>query len=193
MNLKTGERLPGTFWCSGHTYSGIIKDINNDGKKDVLCVGLDNGYEDAVFFGYEIDTLTKVRLTTDKYLIRGHQIADLITYIRLPKTDYDEYKKFRTPGISEKSFVDIKSSRTYQFCTTDYLNDYSSCLWYQIDYNLRDVNIIVDSRFRVMRDSLVSHGALPLPYTDTPEYVDLQKHKLLYWKNGNWVKRNELD
>ena len=153
----------------------------------------DNGYEDAVFFGYEIDTLTKVRLTTDKYLIRGHQIADLITYIRLPKTDYDEYKKFRTPGISEKSFVDIKSSRTYQFYTTDYLNDYSSCLWYQIDYNLRDVNIIVDSRFRVMRDTLVAHGKLPLPYTDTPEYVEIQKNKILYWKNGKWVKRKELD
>jgi hypothetical protein len=193
INLETGERLPGTFWCSGHTYAGIIKDINNDEKKDILCVGLDNGYEDAVFFGYEIDTLTKVRLSTDEYLIRGHKISDLITYIRFPKTDYDEYKKFRTPGIAGESFKDFKGSRFYQFYTSDYLNNYCSCLWYQVDYNLKDVNIIIDSRFRVMRDSLVSHGALPLPNTDTPEYVDIQKNRILYLKNSKWVKRKELD
>jgi len=193
IDLRTGERVPGTLWCSGHTYAGIIKDIDNDGKKDILCVGLDNGYEDAVFFGYEIDTLTKVRLTTDEYLIRGYKIKDLITYIRLPKTDYDEYKKFRTPGIAGESFVDFKESSSYQFYTMDYLNNNSSCLWYQIGYNLKDVNIIIDSRFRVMRDSLVSHRALPLPYTDTPEFVDIQKNRILYLKNKKWVKREELE
>ena len=34
LDLKTGKRLPGTFWCSGHTVNGILKDINKDGKKD---------------------------------------------------------------------------------------------------------------------------------------------------------------
>ncbi|GBD88190.1 hypothetical protein BMS3Abin03_02125 [bacterium BMS3Abin03] len=43
----------------------------------------------------------------------------------------------------------------------DLLNNKSSCLWYQIDYNLKDVNIVVDNRSRVMRDSLVLHENSP--------------------------------
>lgn len=192
LDLNNGKRIPGTFWCSGHTYDGMIKDINSDGKKDYLCVGLDNGFEDAVFFGFNIDTLTKVRPTTDNYLIRGFPVCNPITYIRLSKTDYDIYKNYRTPGIYPASFVDKSPRKFYQFYTMDPLNENSSCLWYQIDYNLKDVNVIVDNRFRVMRDTLVAHGKLPLPYTDTPEYVELQKSKILYWKDGKWVKREEL-
>ena len=193
LDLKTGKRLPGTFWSSGHNVNGIIKDINSDGNNDVLCVGVDNGYEDAVFFGYEIDTLTKVRPTTNEYLIRGFPVGNPITYIRFTKTDYDEYKKFRSPAPHPDSFLDRTSQKYYQFFTMDFLNDNSSCLWYQVDYNLTDVNIVVDSRFRVIRDSLVAHGELKPPYTDTPEYVELQKSKILYYKNSGWVKREELE
>ena len=193
LDLKTGKRLPGTFWSSGHNLSSIIKDIDSDGRSDVLCVGVDNGYENAVFYGFEIDTLTVVRPTTDEYRIRGYPIANLITYIRFPKTDYDEYKKFRSPAPNPYSFIDRPSQKYYQFFTMDFLNDNTSCLWYQVDYNLEDINIVVDSRFRVIRDSLVAQGELNLPFTDTPEYVNLQKSKILYYKNSGWVKREELE
>ncbi len=46
IDLQTGKRLPGTMWCSGHTVEAIIKDVNNDDKKDILAVGLDNGFEE---------------------------------------------------------------------------------------------------------------------------------------------------
>ncbi|OGU74417.1 MAG: hypothetical protein A2V93_04480 [Ignavibacteria bacterium RBG_16_34_14] len=203
VDLKTGKRLPGTLWSSGHSVNGIIKDINGDGKKDVLCVGVDNGYEDAVLFGFDIDTTTRVRPTTNEYLILDFPVAKLITYIRFPKTDYDEYRNFRMPGPFQSSFQDVVSNKYYQFYTMDFLNDFSSILWYQISYNLKDVSIVVDSRFRVMRDSLVAHGELKPPYTDTPEYINLQKSKILYWlvparqgldgKDGKWVKRAELE
>jgi len=193
LNLSTGERLPGTLWCSGHTTRGIIEDLNHDGQKDVLCVGLDNGYEDAVFFGYNIDNTTIVRPSTDDYLIKDFSIAKMISYIRIPKTDYDILKNYRTPGIESDFFKDDPEGKYYQFIVYSYLDDMGSTLWYQVNYNLIDVNIIVDNRFRVMRDSLVAHGKLPLPYTDTPEYVNQQKSKILYWNNSKWVKREELE
>jgi hypothetical protein len=193
LDLKNGKRIPGTLWCSGHTQAGMITDINNDGRKDILCVGQDNGYEDAVFFGFDIDTLTEVRPTTSEYLIRDFPVSDLITYIRFPKTDYDVYRNYRTPGLHPYGFKDVRNFKYYQFIVDSHMDDFASTLWYQVDYNLKDVNIIVDNRFRVMRDTLVAHGKLPLPYTDTPEYVELQKSKILYWQNGKWVKREELD
>lgn len=193
LNLTTGKRLPGTFWCSGHTQIGLIKDINNDGRNDILCVGLDNGYEDAVFFGINIDTLTWVRPTTNEYLIRDYPVSNPITYIRFPKTDYDNYKYYRTPEVKQYSFIDYQNLKYYQFIVGSHMDEQASTLWYQVDYNLKDINIIVDNRFRIMRDTLVAHGILSLPHTDTPEYVELQKSKILYYKNSKWVKRGEME
>jgi hypothetical protein len=69
----------------------------------------------------------------------------------------------------------------------------SGNLWMKLDYNLKDFDIIVDNQFRVIRDTLVAQGKLKPPYTDTEEYKNLIKSNILYWKSGEWVKRNELD
>ena len=53
--------------------------------------------------------------------------------------------------------------------------------------------LIIFDEFRTIRDSLVSQGKLKLPYTDTPEYKNIIKSKILYLKNGKWVNREELD
>jgi len=45
----------------------------------------------------------------------------------------------------------------------------------------------------VQRDTLVARGILKPPYTDTKEYCSLIKSKLLFYKNGKWVKREELE
>lgn len=48
VDLKTGRRLPGTMWCSGFVIDAIIKDLDNDGDKEMLAVGVDNGFEEIV-------------------------------------------------------------------------------------------------------------------------------------------------
>lgn len=40
IDLRTGKRLPGTFWASGHSQEGTIKDIDNDGHKGIYWCGL---------------------------------------------------------------------------------------------------------------------------------------------------------
>ncbi|MDT3697620.1 MAG: hypothetical protein ROY99_14645 [Ignavibacterium sp.] len=45
----------------------------------------------------------------------------------------------------------------------------------------------------MQRDTLVAHGVLKPPYTDTEEYKEIVKNNILYWQNGNWVKREELE
>ncbi len=66
-------------------------------------------------------------------------------------------------------------------------------LGYEIDYNLKDIDVNFSSSFRVQRDTLVSHGLLKPPYTDTREYREIIKNNILYWKNGKWLKKTELD
>lgn len=193
IDLRAGERLPGTLWCSGFIVEGLLKDINNDGRKDFIGSGLDNGFEDAVFMAVEIDTLTKVRPTTEEYLIRGYPVAKMLSYIRFPKTDYDIYRKMRMPAIYYNTFIDNPAQKYFQFIVNSDYSQEAAALWYQVDYNLGDVNVIVDNNIRVIRDILVAKGVLQLPYTDTPEYVEKIKSKILYYKDGAWVTRNELE
>lgn len=194
IDLSNGKRLPGTFWCSGHITSGIIKDIDNNEKKDMICLGYDNGFEDAVLFACEIDTLTKVRLTTYDYLIRNYKTADMIAYIRFPKVDYDIFYQNRTPALNNPAVLNSRNyNRIYDFCTGDPNNERYAVIGYEVHDDFKTIDIVIDSNFRVRRDSLVAHGKLKPPYTDTKDYIDIIKSKILYWKNGKWVKRNELD
>lgn len=97
LELNNGMRIKNTFWGSGHTVSAITTDLNNDGRRDIVAVGFDNGFEDAVFFGLEANKLDGYRPSTKEYQINVHREADLIFYIRIPKQDIDKYFGLRMP------------------------------------------------------------------------------------------------
>jgi hypothetical protein len=66
-------------------------------------------------------------------------------------------------------------------------------LLYRLNVNNLDINIFIDDSYRLLRDSLVSKGKLNPPFTDTKEYINNLKNQILYWQDGKWVKREELD
>ena len=193
LNLKTGKRLPGTFWASGHIEDCAIKYFNEDGNPDMIGAGYENGYEDICFFAYKIDTLTKVRPTTDEYLIENFPLAKMIEYIRIPKTDFDVYSKMRTPSYSIGSLLfDVKKQKVEMGTLIPNDNKYFE-LGYEFSKNFKTVEIIAGSTFRVRRDTLVAHGILKPPYTDTEGYKNLIKSKILYWTGNKWVHRRDLN
>lgn len=191
LDLLTGKRLPGIFWASGHFMEAKIKDVDKDGKPEILGTGYDNGFEDLVFFVKEIDTLNSVRLTTDKYLIRNYPVAKLKALIRFPKKDIDIYWKQRTPIYATGSFYEEKN----RFCFSTaikYSYDFLG-VGYEISHDFNDIKIVINSPFRVARDSLVVHGELNPPLTDTEEYCDLIKSKIQYWNGKEFVYRKDLE
>lgn len=193
IDLKTGQRLPGTLWCSGHVVDALLKDINNDGKKDIVAIGYDNGYEDGVLFGYEIDTLTKVRFTTDSYLIRNYPVAELITYLRFPKLDYDNYYEHRSPALVGNTLKYDDQTKHFAFGADNDNEMGRGVVEYWVDDNFIVDDVVITSNFRVRRDTLVAHGKLKPPYTDTEAYKEVIKNNILYYRNGRWVKREEVE
>ncbi len=189
INLRTGKRLPGTVWTAGHILGGEIKDIDKDGKKEFMGTGYDNGYEDVVFWGVEIDSLLKMRPTREDYLLRNMSIAEMKVYIRFPKIDYDYFKQIRTPTLISANFSDNQSQREYRFSVGENTQVQVPNLSYKINYNFKDIDVIITSGFRVRRDSLVSQGKLNLPFTDTDAYKKIIMDNILYWKDGKWVDR----
>lgn len=114
------------------------------------------------------------------------------SYIRFPKTDFDEYLEKRNPGYLVDSFGLSKNNSRFYFSTSLKNNSEEPEIGYEINYNLKNINVVIGSTFRVQRDTLVEHGKLKPPFTDTEEYKNIIKSNILYWKDGKWVKRDEL-
>lgn len=193
IDIRTGKRLPGALWCSGFVVEAAIKDLDTDGKSEILAAGLDNGYEDVVIFSYTPDTLTSSRLSAKDYIIKDFPIANVKNYIRLPKTDFENYIGIRMSAVRAGTFHDKQKERRYCFTVGGFYNENPYGYWAKLDYNLKDFDFVIDNEFRVYRDSLIAKGRLNLPYTDTEEYKQILKSKILYLKDGSWVKREELD
>ncbi|MDP2363212.1 MAG: hypothetical protein Q8M94_05530, partial [Ignavibacteria bacterium] len=197
IDLQTGKRLQGSFWCSGHTVNGLIKDINNDDKKDIVCIGFDNGYEDAVLFAFKIDTLIKVRPTAENYLICNFPVSEMLAYIRFPKNDYEIMFNQRFTVINGLSLNETKENDiefvTHIYKDPERKSNLTDAVFYKVNKNLKNVDVFISNSFRLTRDTLVAHGKLKQPYTDTREYKNIIKSKILYYKNGKWVKREDLN
>ena len=197
IDLKAGKRIEGAFYCSGHMLGAFIKDINNDGIKDIVAKGADNGYGQIVLFGKSLKNFTGFRKTTFEYSLRFGEEAELLFYIRLPKTDLDMLnmrERFASKDMG-KFWYDYTKQKIVHRSTfsMEIPKLTSTAIEYQINNNLKDVELFIFDEFRTVRDTLVAHGKLNLPFTDTPEYKNIIKNKILYYKDGKWVGRDELD
>lgn len=192
IDLKTGTRLPGIFWTSGHIADGIIRDIDNDGKPEMIGLGYDNGYKDVVLFVYEINEENRVRPTIDEYLIKNYPTAQMKVYMRFPKTDYDNYFNQPTPQINFETINYDNYENEYRFNFNRYNNIEASTICFHIKSDFKEVALFIESRFRVLRDSLVAQGRLNLPFTDTEDYKNIIKNNIQYWEDGKWIKQSEI-
>ena len=95
--------------------------------------------------------------------------------------------------LSVEALFDDLTEKKYWFITHLVNPEIRGYYWIKIDYNLKDLDIVISNQFRVLRDSLVAQGKLNKPYTDTEDYKNIIKSNLLYWKDGNWVKREEME
>jgi hypothetical protein len=133
-----------------------------------------------------------VRPSIRSYQILDLPVAELLFSVRIPKTDFDNYYEHRTPGIgSDLLYNNYEPSVNFMVGRA---NDKTAAEYgIAFDKNFLVKRINIDNDFRVRRDTLVVKGLLKLPYTDTEDYKNIIKSKILYWQNGKWVKRDGLD
>ena len=189
INPKTGERVDGTYWVSGHILDSRTDDVNHDGIKEVLILGTDNGFEDAALSVISLDSLNGVRPSTSDYNITNEPLKAGLFYLRIPKTDYDIFTEVRSPPINWGA-LSLHDNSIY-FGTSflaqiDNKSEMRGGIVFIIGYNLNKIELYVHSGFRIIRDSLVAQGKLHPPYTDTREYIEAYKRSLKVYDNGVW-------
>lgn len=189
LNIATGDRLPGTLWNPGHIVNGLIRK-NENGKIEVVCTMINNDYELSGIFGIDYDKINSQVATPYKrnlYKLVGTDLAELNYYIFVPQTDYSKYYKQRN-NLPDIPFKNDKKMDAITFSMLEAYNEEYGSIGYEYKTNLRNINIVIGSTFRVRRDSLVAQGILNPPYTDTPEYKALLKSKILYWNGKEFLR-----
>lgn len=190
LDAATGQRLPGTFWHPGFVEAGMLVDYDSDSQKEILCAGINNGFERPVIFGMEVREWNSTAPTTPRYVFYNRDIEDFGFYIMIPNTDFSDNKKFRTSYVGPGGLYHNEKESCYSLISWE--NGYNTFgITYRLSYNLKDFNLVIDNQFRVSRDTLVARGELSRPMTDTPEYCDILKSQMLYWQGNKFVNYDE--
>ncbi|MBK7107013.1 MAG: hypothetical protein IPH62_17205 [Ignavibacteriae bacterium] len=190
LDLKTGKRINSTLWNAGFFTNGLIFDFDKDGKNEIFANFVNNGYEQVGLLVIETEKLNGQCPTTSNYEYKFLPIADLEEYILFPKTDYTHYINRRIEGIPLGSSLLFSNENKFLINVEFGVNQVS--IHYYYNYLLNNFEIIVGNGFRVMRDSLVVHGKLKPPLTDTDEYCNLLISQIKYWNGKEFVYRKDL-
>jgi len=188
LDLLNGARLPGTFWHAGQTGNGFVKDLNNDGKQELIVVGCSNSFNQAgVLFVLPVDKLNGHGPSSEEYRFYEFPKAELLAYFKIPQTDLSAYFGDRNSNIEPSSLLDRNDISKIVFNSIESVDSSAGSLYYFLDYNLKDFNVVVSSGFAYPRDKLVKKKILSLPYSDTKEYHELIKSQIQFWNGKEFV------
>jgi hypothetical protein len=191
LNLLKGSRLYGTLWNSGHYKAGYIKDLNKDGKLELIGGGENNSFKQQIIYSIDLQNLNGRGPAINGYEIVGKELAKFNCYILIPNSDYSTYNKLPNSRLDKTSpFIDERAKKMYFNLFEDEEN--SVGMQYRLDFNLKDVEAIIPSLYTARRDFLVNKGLLKKPYTNTFEYGKLLESQFRFWNGNKFVRREEL-
>jgi len=183
LNLKTQKIISDTLWNCGHIQDMRVVDLNNDGRKEVIGIAINNGYERTSLFLIEISKFGGQIPSIDEYKLINVNQADVGQLFLFPKSDYTTFFNQRNAGLRKRSLIVNDFDKVVAFYETQLTLDKNESICYSWDYLRDDFLVQIDNSFRVNRDSLVAQGKLQKPFTDTWEYRQLIHDQILKW-NG---------
>lgn len=187
IDPMAGQKVGGSIWNAGFINQVAIADINGDGSRDRVFTVNDNANMIKKIVAAPMDFNERMIRTRGDYMLYGKRPADLLLEIKLPTTDYTP--KFegiygdRFPPLS----IQCDDEGKISFITRFSASKMETMYLLSLDTRTHELNYFIWGGYKIIRDSLVNAGILPLPYTDTKEYTDNLKNQVRYKLDGKWV------
>lgn len=190
LNLKTKKIEGDIFWHAG-AIAAITVDKDSLDQKYITSLGVNSSFDRTVLFSLYEKNLKGEGPCNKFYDFEGLEVTEFRNYLFLPKSDFTFYKNIRydTPIIGQLD----RRGRYYDFAILqDYPPYYSHGeIIYSVRSDFQKINVNVDDRFHMLRDSLVHAGAMDPPLTNTIEYRELLKEQIRYWDGKELVAKEE--
>lgn len=193
LDVRNGNRLDGTLWNDGHIVGGIIGDFNSDSKKELAINFFNNSFHQTGISVIDVEKISGMMPCKIERSAEGISSANLYCYILVPNTDYSELWGDFSTNPGNGTILKDENEKVIMWETREGRDSIPAGIGYKLSYNFKDIIIVVSSVFASKRDNCVKNGILAFPLSDTQEYRNLLLSKILNWKNGKWVRREELE
>lgn len=174
--LDCQGRTRGEFWNSGRFSDYLFRDINGDGRKEILVSGVNNEYRGGYFMILDASRIGGGSPQADRrYSSPGVGPGSELCYVLIPRSDL---ARLREPveGVVEIAVLDNK--RIQLFTGT-------SALYFTLGFDLKPAGVRSSHGFEQMRAEAVRAGQLK-GTADGP-YFDALLRGILYWNGREWT------
>ncbi len=193
IDALTGKKVGRGFYHSGGITGAILKDFNNDGKKEIIACGVSNGMHRAFLFSMDIDDNGGTFPTDENYYFKGMSLSNFNNYLLFPQTDLDQLYFNKYNGALDNPIIrNDQISLWIHGGGANIYRDYKSVYSVEMDQKFIPKNIVVGDQFANDRDQLVKNGILNYPLTDTYEYRKILLDQIEYWDGEKFVKFSNL-
>ena len=191
LDLKTGERIDAMMWHVGHLHSGIFKDLNQDGKLELIMAGLNNSLGRVVIFSIDVDKIGGQLPAIGDRMFEELTVAEVNNYAVLPKSDYTSYfgLKFNHDSWGAVNNYFGKNN-IHIFLYEGPFPDYKGIM-VDLNNDLTVKKFDISEDFQVARDALVESGELQQPYSHTKEYLNILFEQIRFWDGTKFVTKEE--
>lgn len=181
LDTRTGKRVGGAYWSSGHIFIGKVL-IKNTGDPYLLLFGIDNGFGELIIFSSALNPVEGMRPSTGRYefLNKEKLIPELM--IRIPKTDVEILLGRKYPLYYKQGFRMLSEEQVI-FTTSVY----EEALLITLNPRTLELKTECVDAFAQYRDSLIISGRLDGPFTNTPEFLSSVRDSSKVYYEGEWL------
>ncbi len=174
--LSSKGELLGEFWNAGHISDFDCADLNRDGKKEILAVGMNNEHEAGCLVVFDCSRVHgSSPQKANNFSCQSLEPGTEREYILFPRTDVDILESVNE---SMESLDVLKDDRII-------VRAHMSKILYDFDYNL----VLQEARnthyFENKYRKAAAEGKIKSALTD--EYFARLGRGLLYWNGRDWV------
>ncbi len=174
LDCRGGAR--GEFWNSGQVADYLFRDINGDGRKEILASGVNNEYREGYFMVLGASRIGGGSPQMDpRYTSPDVGPGSELCYVRVPRSDVAKLKR----PVEAVVEIAVLGDKRIQLFTSP------GGLYFTLGSDLKPSGVRSSHYFEQMRADAVRAGKLKGPADKA--YFEALERGLLYWNGREWT------
>ena len=121
------------------------------------------------------------------YHFYDKKTAKFNKYVLIPLTDLAKHLDLRYAKIDEGGLDYVKLTNSFRVGAIETVKNNFGVMLFVFDNKLNLLDIDCSDGMQMIRDSLVVHGKLSKPLTNTPEYFKSLRNQFRYWDGKKFI------
>lgn len=194
LNTKTGQEI-GRYWHAGGIGQVVVTDLEQDGVKEFVVAGVNNGFNRACVIVFDPANVSGVGPTSTELTPANNLPGSEKYYVLLPRSDiiesHEPYNTVLEIRATGQSTIIVQTNEVSRQDWGD--NDYPGGFVYTFDHQMRAVNIVASSPFEKSLERAKREGLVRKDFQLDDAFYRRLKNEIRYWDGEKFVKEPILN